>query len=111
MADIPTDRISGNTGSDDCLAKIAEWIDECAAKHGCWSRSTQAPLPTRLVYVGSCAESGGREMSVRLIESSSLDVGLKPPYIALSYCWGGVNDFTTTMATLLFTCNLGTLVV
>ncbi|KLO89367.1 tol protein [Fusarium fujikuroi] len=54
---------------------------------------TQTFLPTRLIDVGKELNSP----YVRLLETQEHDAGR---YVALSYCWGGMPQFTTTRSTL-----------
>jgi len=53
-----------------------------------------APLPTRVIDVGSAADT-----NIRLIETKTHLSGTAP-YIALSYRWGEGNKLTTTLNTL-----------
>ena len=71
------------------VTQISGWLKECQAEHpSCQKRCNT--LPTRILDVG---EDGDH---IRLIDTT----GSHGEYIALSHCWGRVNRFTTTKATL-----------
>ncbi|RDW67716.1 hypothetical protein BP6252_09112 [Coleophoma cylindrospora] len=69
-------------------------LESCLSSHTKCPRQGQPPLlPTRVIDVGS----GSQPPSLRLRLSSP---GQRAPYLALSYCWGGPQQLTTTTTTL-----------
>lgn len=76
---------------ESCFQRIEDWIRNCTEGHTDCHKSSHAPLPTRLVDVGS-ADS----QNPRLVETR----GNKGTYFTLSHCWGGNQPLTTTKATL-----------
>ncbi|KAK3934321.1 heterokaryon incompatibility protein 6 [Diplogelasinospora grovesii] len=79
-------------GSDQAMSQTRKWMHECEQKHGsaCSPTNYSGRLPRRVIDV-----SGGAEL--RLYEASENDEGR---YAALSYCWGGPQEFKTTSSTL-----------
>ena len=77
------------TDSDEVFELISHWIEVCEGGHKCAHFEVFDPdwIPSRLIDV-----SGDK---VCLIERSSLPS--RPPYIALSHCWGLEQIITTTM--------------
>jgi hypothetical protein len=78
------------------LAAAREWIDDCRHSHDCtWpsSGSNSVTLPSRLIDVGDDTIAP----DVRLHTTRS---GETLEYVALSYCWGGPQPVTTTLANL-----------
>lgn len=87
----PLPSTPGSTDED--FNQIAIWLQSCLNSHvACVKPSSDTPLPTRIIDVGSSGSSD----EPRLIESC----GRRGLYIALSHCWGGKVALTTTVATL-----------
>lgn len=73
------------------MLQIKNWVKECDEKHGdVCNPPGPSRLPSRLIDV-----SGGDHL--RLHKTSDGDTG---PYISLSYCWGGPQEFGTVSSTL-----------
>ena len=69
--------LHGDPGSDESLALMKGWIDECQRRHQlCMEMPQQVGRPKRLLQCLS-------DDSVRLVETTQ-----HCNYIALSYCWG-----------------------
>lgn len=66
------------------------WIRSCDDQHQCYPQDEPPPLPTRVLEVD---KDGG----MRLIATDPSSRGW---YIALSYCWGGDSNATTTSKNL-----------
>ncbi|KAH8660402.1 heterokaryon incompatibility protein-domain-containing protein [Xylariales sp. PMI_506] len=78
--------VSDTTWSNETWNKIITWIDRC--RHDCkclWDLGSDAwnYAPSRLIDVG---ENGDTVVHLRV----KAEIGNPAPYIALSYCWGGV---------------------
>ncbi|TXB99764.1 hypothetical protein FocTR4_00014539 [Fusarium oxysporum f. sp. cubense] len=96
---IEHNRLSPSTLDEDLKALIEEsinpWIEACtrSGKHNSCPRcpsddSESYSMPTRLIDVGSVAQS-----TARLVETKDLsEENKKRPYVILSYCWGSGND-------------------
>ncbi|KAJ0422374.1 heterokaryon incompatibility protein-domain-containing protein [Aspergillus carlsbadensis] len=85
-------RPTRSPASSDSMAVIKEWTETCDKHHGhtCLADAGKIPpLPTRVIDI-----SGEK---LRLRESRPNEKG---QYIALSYCWGGVQEFQTTRSTI-----------
>ncbi|KAF7916405.1 uncharacterized protein EAE98_010705 [Botrytis deweyae] len=74
------------------IPKIKEWLDDCCHRHTRTCRYSTPKLPTRVLKIGS------KSTSLVYLYVSRPDQ--KDDYIALSYCWGGPQSFTTTNSTL-----------
>jgi len=73
------------------VALLNEWLRNCDENHGCLpdeSKRGQTQLPTRVIHVTGDASN----FSLRLIESNDQDSPKKGKYIALSHCWGLINE-------------------
>lgn len=77
----PAGARQADTRSEACLGFIKESVRQCCAEHGACRSSSEAFVPTRLLYVG-----GGND-ALRLCETTTWQE--RPPYVALSHCWGG----------------------
>jgi hypothetical protein len=84
------EELPAKAGSEECIACLRGWLKECLEKHERCSRTMEAPLPKRVVYVG-CDDT-----SIRLEEPQNMIA----PYAALSHCWGEKQPLTTTRAKL-----------
>ncbi|OCL13597.1 HET-domain-containing protein [Glonium stellatum] len=75
------------------LAK--EWIEKCKSHKLCNERASSDFMPKRLLDVGPFnLEHGVENQYVRLILPGG--IGLKAPYLTLSYCWGATNKIKLT---------------
>ncbi|THV50986.1 hypothetical protein BGAL_0128g00220 [Botrytis galanthina] len=74
------------------IPQIKKWLDDCCHHHSELCRYSTPKLPTRVLQIESETKS-----LVRLYVSRP---DQKDNYIALSYCWGGPQNFTTTSSTL-----------
>jgi hypothetical protein len=83
-------QVFANSSSDECIQLAALWIRKCVEGHEGCLRLDHAPLPTRVIDVGSDRKEPFLYVSKQ--ENSE--------YIALSHCWGGMVPITTTLATL-----------
>lgn len=80
---IPNTPASPQVATPDVFQAIGHWIDDCLENHTECPRSTNTPLPTRVLDVGKDAQVPSEH--VRLHVSSAGECGR---YVALSYCWG-----------------------
>lgn len=74
--------------SEECLSLIKRWTADCEINHGhpfC-RRPALATLPTRVIDLGEHDSP-----IIRLVESNT-----SGKYIALSHCWGHVQQFVTS---------------
>lgn len=80
---------------DRCLEHCRRWITACEQQHPrcMMTLSSSQRLPTRVLDLGNVDGS----VKVRLYEPPP---GSTASYIALSYCWGGVGNLTTTTSTI-----------
>ncbi|VTT81616.1 unnamed protein product [Fusarium fujikuroi] len=78
-------------GTPIALGRVCNWLKDCDKHPHC--SPTQTFLPTRVIDVGKELNSP----YVRLLETQEHDAGR---YVALSYCWGEMPQFTTTRSTL-----------
>ncbi|KAF2246056.1 HET-domain-containing protein [Trematosphaeria pertusa] len=69
------------------------WLQECQDDHAKCPGKKAPTLPSRVIDVGSETKRG----SVKLLVNST---PCKAHYTALSYCWGGSQQVTTTKSTL-----------
>ncbi|PVH68516.1 HET-domain-containing protein [Cadophora sp. DSE1049] len=74
-------RVSSDSGSQESIDRIKEWLTDCTTKHSECRESQSSLLPTRLIDVGDPAAGN----PPRLIETTPGDSGA---YVALSHCWG-----------------------
>lgn len=80
-----------NPRLEDYSRQAKQWLDHCLLNHvNCCSYTVQE-LPTRVIDVGDTVNKP------RLVETLSEERGA---YCALSYCWGQIQTFTTTLATV-----------
>jgi hypothetical protein len=75
--------------SQKALDQVKSWLTRCEQKHGEACAARHSRLPTRVIDVSNTN-------GLRLLETSSDDIGR---YVALSYCWGGTQEFRTTKKT------------
>jgi hypothetical protein len=77
-------KIPSNTGSDEVLDRALQWISDCVQRHEKCSAivhsDRQIDLPTRLLWVGSSADSVIRLCHTRFFPKET-------PYITLSHRW------------------------
>ncbi|EON68892.1 hypothetical protein W97_08150 [Coniosporium apollinis CBS 100218] len=83
-------------GSDRAFALARDWITDCEENHEDCPELGHSILPTRVIDVLSHRDIDGDPQRIRL----RLGAGECAPYVALSYCWGGAQPFTTTSLTL-----------
>lgn len=74
------------------IFRARSWLQECLKSHDkarCNTAGNGVPrlLPRRLLHVGKA------QNQVKLVDSFA---GIKPPYVALSYCWGQTKHIVTT---------------
>lgn len=69
-----------------------KWLYECACKHSACPPPKPAPLPKRILDIGS----DGATFKIKLIETQ----GQHAQYAALSHCWGQAPTFQTKRSTL-----------
>lgn len=70
---------------------IKNWMEDCQLRHPSCRAPLTAPLPTRVIDVGSSSETVCLHISTE---------GESGSYVALSHCWGGHIPLATTKATL-----------
>lgn len=75
------------------IERTKKRLTECQDKHKFCPSVNISNLPKRIVDIGT----GDSSSSLRLHLSGPDE---KAPYVALSYCWGGPQDITTTLMTL-----------
>ncbi|KAK4228679.1 heterokaryon incompatibility protein 6 [Podospora fimiseda] len=79
--------------SDEGIEQVRKWIRDCNERHGNACRpSTQGRLPSRVIDV-----SGGETLTLCETDGS---VSSDLKYAALSYCWGGHQEFQTATESL-----------
>ncbi|KAH7208578.1 heterokaryon incompatibility protein-domain-containing protein [Fusarium oxysporum] len=83
--------IEKQRGTPIALGRVCNWLKDCDKHSHC--SPTETFLPTRVIDVGDEFNSP----YVKLRETQKYDAGR---YVALSYCWGNVPQFTTTKSTL-----------
>ncbi|CVL08514.1 related to tol protein [Fusarium mangiferae] len=88
---IPGRPVEIQRGTPTALGRVCNWLKDCDKHPHC--SPTQDFLPTRVIDVGKEFNSP----YVRLRETQKYDAGR---YVALSYCWGEMPQFTTTRSTL-----------
>lgn len=73
------------------FALLRAWLRRCDGSQDCNKHKIgfESALPTRVLYVGDCKDSGYNSGVVRLVRASETR---KQKYIALSHCWGGLSD-------------------
>ncbi|KAK3998196.1 heterokaryon incompatibility protein 6 [Cladorrhinum sp. PSN332] len=77
--------------SDEGIQQVRKWIRDCNENHGDVCRpSTSALLPSRVIDVSD----GGNLTLCETAGASELQ------YAALSYCWGGLQEFQTATGSL-----------
>jgi len=81
------DEMPSSLRSAQCLSTGLEWLEKCSQEHEECAESHQAsvPLPTRVIDVGNTSTLPRLHVS---------EVGELGRWVALSYCWGGVSNFT-----------------
>lgn len=79
--------LSDDNGSPEVLDLARHYLERCAADHPkCASVNNEVNLPTRVIDVGS-----GEHAPFLFVTNES-----QGRYCALSYCWGGGNNFAVT---------------
>jgi hypothetical protein len=81
-----------NPDSPEALKQIKAWLALCVESHTCAAKDGNY-LPSRLLDVSENSNE------IRLFSPFSIGIW-KSKYIALSYCWGKSEPFTTTSETL-----------
>ncbi|KAF6824864.1 hypothetical protein CPLU01_10630 [Colletotrichum plurivorum] len=72
---------------------VREDISRCSSSHSCNRSSSSGYLPTRVLDISNYSRG-----MIKLVEPGS---GLPDRrYVAVSYCWGKSNTFTTTQSTI-----------
>ena len=92
--------ISQNSGSDECLGKVREWLNACKNDHLPCSRQSRHSkqgsegnlLASRVIDLGT-----SEQITPTLISTTALHISR---WTTLSYCWGGKSSFVTTQANL-----------
>ncbi|KAK3984705.1 heterokaryon incompatibility protein-domain-containing protein [Cladorrhinum sp. PSN332] len=85
-------RVDPVVSSDKSFRTAMAWIDECIHTHADCSPVGDATLPTRVLDIAPL--ESGRDPCVYITQKEAAR------YIALSYCWGGPQPVTSTLATL-----------
>ncbi|RDW57116.1 hypothetical protein BP6252_13862 [Coleophoma cylindrospora] len=85
--------LAENFASEKKMSQARKWLEECRLGHPKCPQRLVPRLPTRVLDVGALGDSA----STRLYVSKSDEAA---EYVALSYCWGGPQLFTTTIATI-----------
>lgn len=81
-----------NPSSPASFLKVDQWLRDCEQNHADCNASTNSPLPTRVIQVGS--GTGSQEPCLR---SSKGQYGR---YVALTHTWGETETLTTTSKTI-----------
>lgn len=89
---LPTAQFS----SENAFKVVRDWIHECSTEHEFCPSQNVPEMPTRVLDLGD----GSGSKLPRL--QTTLD--LRRPYVALSYCWGGQQTFTTSLNTFQDRC-------
>jgi hypothetical protein len=79
--------------SSSIIVRIKERLAECEEKHTMCPSADIPSLPKRVIDVGTHHSANSTSLHLSQPNETAL-------YIALSYCWGGAQDITTTVATL-----------
>jgi len=90
---VPVQPISIPVMNATIIKRIKERLAECQEKHAFCPRKVPPILPKRVIDVG--AGVSDRPVTLHISEPNE-----KAFYLALSYCWGGPQEITTTSATL-----------
>ncbi|TVY54899.1 hypothetical protein LCER1_G004851 [Lachnellula cervina] len=85
--------LAANFESSTKMFQAQRWLEDCRLEHPDCPRHLVPKLPTRVIDVGELGNSQSVRLHVR-------DRDEKAEYVALSYCWGGPQLFTTTISTL-----------
>lgn len=82
-------------GASAAFERARSWLDECVHSHTKCQRISPASseLPTRVLEISSVGEA----LSARLHPNTTKEVA---PYAALSYVWGGHQDFCTLQSNI-----------
>ncbi|KAK4466839.1 heterokaryon incompatibility protein 6 [Cladorrhinum samala] len=87
-----------DSSSPESLEQVRQWIRTCDETHGDACRPSAPPesheIPSRLIDV-----SGGDRVKLCDTDSGTQQQG-EVRYAALSYCWGGPQEFQTTTSSL-----------
>lgn len=78
-------------GGETQVLLLKEWLTNCNDSHHCApdeTKQSETKLPTRVIHVTG-TES---QFSLRLIQSTDEDSLKTGRYLALSHCWGSMND-------------------
>ncbi|OAL42992.1 hypothetical protein IQ07DRAFT_525145, partial [Pyrenochaeta sp. DS3sAY3a] len=77
--------------SEEGVDQAGQWINECLTEHDECPGPNEPALPRRVIEILD---------DDNLVLRENLDGTAEGRYTALSYCWGGVQDFATTTKTL-----------
>ncbi|KAK3995199.1 heterokaryon incompatibility protein-domain-containing protein, partial [Cladorrhinum sp. PSN332] len=91
--------ISAHSRSEEALRAAKRFMEKCKREHGdqCNPDAGNRLLPTRLLDVRGF-KKGRCHIWNSQLEGS--DLTANPPYVALSYCWGGEQPHKTTLSNL-----------
>ncbi|KAK3302700.1 heterokaryon incompatibility protein-domain-containing protein [Chaetomium strumarium] len=92
---IPRRPVASKVSSNLVVNQLKTWIDECQTQHAHCRAITNPFLPSRVLDVGRDGDADADML--RLHSTEPAETG---HYAALSYCWGGVQDVTTTKENL-----------
>jgi hypothetical protein len=87
----PASLINGNTSSNESLAIVQKWLEQCVNNHDQCGQAHEAPLPKRILDVS--------KKDVFLYESKKES----SRYICLSHCWGASRSRSMTTSKSLST--------
>ncbi|KAL9111899.1 MAG: hypothetical protein Q9227_003749 [Pyrenula ochraceoflavens] len=90
--------------SHKCFIQLQTWYSKCTRDHRKCVRQIK-PLPSRLLQIRRESPSSAHVLLFNT--SPSKIANKKTPYVALSYCWGGVSHFSTTKSNILARFNHG----
>jgi len=92
---IPAKPIETDVSTQCAMDTAKQWIAECTANHKRCQFSGVPRLPSRVLDVGPAVD--GVSVTLHITNPHSPE---HQEYVALSYCWGGPQPITTTLATL-----------
>jgi Heterokaryon incompatibility protein (HET) len=90
--EFPVVPLNYHTNGEIVMAEIQKRLKVCQERHLCSTNSIPY-LPTRVIDVGSATSK--QPLHLRVSQKDE-----KAHYAALSYCWGGKQRVTTTLATI-----------
>ncbi len=82
--------ISGDTSSKESFSRALAWLETCNKDHKSCSRLVAGPLPDRILDL--CAIDVASRVPIKLVDTKNEAA----KFVALSYCWGRVQNLTTT---------------